>query len=229
MNVPDNILLVEDDWQIREFISIALEGEGYAIHEAATASQGAVLAASIRPGLLILDLGLPDRDGQEFIADFRAWSSAPILVLSARSSEYDKVKALDAGADDYLSKPFGVPELLARVRAMLRRRHQEVLEVDPLIEFGDFRIDCVRRQVTHGNEPMHLTQIEYKLLIFLAANPGRVFTHRQLLRQVWGSHAVENHQYLRVYVGHLRQKIEENPARPRHILTENGVGYRFQP
>ncbi|MCE1240653.1 MAG: winged helix-turn-helix domain-containing protein [Azonexaceae bacterium] len=229
MSVPDNILLVEDDWQIREFISIALEGEGYAIHEAATASHGAVLAASIRPCLLILDLGLPDRDGQEFIADFRAWSSAPILVLSARSSEYDKVKALDAGADDYLSKPFGVPELLARVRAMLRRRHQEVLEVDPLITFGDFRIDCVKRLVTCGNEPLHLTQIEYKLLIFLAANPGRVFTHRQLLRQVWGGHAVENHQYLRVYVGHLRQKIEENPARPRHILTENGVGYRFQP
>ena len=229
MTPPDSILLVEDDWQIREFVCIALESEGYTVHEASTAGHGAVQAGSIRPALLILDLGLPDRDGQDFIQDFRAWSSAPILVLSARTLETEKVKALDAGADDFLSKPFGVSELLARVRALLRRRHQERHDADPVIQFGDFRIDCVKRVVTRKGEALHLTQIEYRLLIFLASNPGRVFTHRQLLLQVWGGHAVDNHQYLRVYVGHLRQKIEQNPAQPRHILTEIGVGYRFQP
>ena len=229
MNTPESILLVEDDSQIREFVSIALESEGYEVHEACTASHGAAQAASIRPALLILDLGLPDRDGQSFIQDFRAWSSTPILVLSARTQESEKVKALDAGADDFLSKPFGVSELLARVRALLRRRQHQPLEAAPIIQFGDFRIDCVRRVVTRRGEPLHLTQIEYRLLVFLAANPGRVFTHRQLLLQVWGGHAVDNHQYLRVYVGHLRQKIEANPAQPEHILTEIGVGYRFQP
>lgn len=229
MSASDTILLIEDDGQIREFVSIALEAEGYAVHAADTASEGAVLAGAIRPALLILDLGLPDRDGQEFIHDFRAWSSAPILILSARTQETEKVKALDAGADDFLGKPFGVSELLARVRALLRRRLQEHHEAAPVIEFGDIRIDCVRRTVSDKGTKLHLTQIEYRLLIFLAANPGRVFTHRQLLMQVWGSHAVDNHQYLRVYVGHLRQKIEQNPAQPRHLLTEMGVGYRFQP
>ncbi|MCX8146060.1 MAG: response regulator [Azovibrio sp.] len=229
MNTSDTILLVEDDAQIRKFVCIALASEGYAVHEACSAGQAASLAASLRPALLILDLGLPDRDGQHFIQDLRAWSSTPILVLSARSQESDKVKALDAGADDFLTKPFGVSELLARVRALLRRRQQPPLDAAPVIQFGEFRIDCVRRIVTRRGEPVHLTQIEYRLLVFLAANPGRVFTHRQLLLQVWGGHAVDNHQYLRVYVGHLRQKIEANPAQPQHILTEIGVGYRFQP
>lgn len=229
MSETANILLVEDDRQIREFVAATLEGEGYAVIETGTAAQGAVEAGARKPDLLILDLGLPDRDGVDFIRDYRAWSRVPVLILSARSQEAHKVAALDAGGDDYLTKPFGVSELLARVRALLRRSQLERGQADPLIRFGDCQIDCVRRQVNRGGEPLHLTQIEYRLLILLASNPGRVLTHRQLLLQIWGGQAVENHQYLRVYVGHLRQKIEDNPAQPRHLLTEIGVGYRFQP
>jgi len=227
MNGNETILIVEDEQQIREAVSAALEGEGFTVCEAGTASHAAVQAASQQPSLVILDLGLPDRDGVEFIRDYRAWSAVPILILSARSAEASKVDALDAGADDYLVKPFGVAELLARVRALLRRRPPE--QQNPLIRFGDFVIDCVRRVVTRRDEVLHLTQIEYRLLVFLAANPGRIFTHRHLLTQVWGGQAADNHQYLRVYVGHLRQKIEAIPAQPRHIITEIGVGYRFEP
>lgn len=230
MNAGQTVLLVEDDRQIRDFVAAALESEGYAVLEAATAAQGAVEAGARKPDMLILDLGLPDRDGIDFIRDYRAWSATPVLVLSARTQETSKVRALDAGADDYLTKPFGVSELLARVRALLRRRLASAdSQPDPVIEFGACRIDCVRRQVTLREAPLHLTQIEYRLLIFLASNPGRVLTHRQLLSHVWGGQAVENHQYLRVYVGHLRQKLEDLPAQPRHILTETGVGYRFAP
>ncbi|SER80520.1 two-component system, OmpR family, KDP operon response regulator KdpE [Azotobacter beijerinckii] len=229
MSETPTILLVEDDPQIRELVAATLEGEGYAIVEAGTAVQGAVEAGACKPDLLILDLGLPDRNGINFIRDYRIWSAVPILVLSARSQEISKVTALDAGADDYLTKPFGVSELLARVRALLRRPAAEREQLEPTIEFGDCRIDCVRRQVTRAGEPLHLTDIQYRLLILLASNPGRVLTHRQLLLQIWGGRAVENNQYLRVYVGHLRQKIERIPAQPQHILTEIGVGYRFQP
>lgn len=228
MNLAETILLVEDERQIREVVAAALESEGFAVIEARSAAHAAVEAGARRPALVILDLGLPDRDGIDFIRDYRAWSSVPILILSARSEEGCKVDALDAGADDYLAKPFGMAELLARIRALLRRRQPDPSHADPLIHFGDFSIDCVARSVTRRGEALHLTQIEYRLLVFLAANPGRVLTHRQLLAQVWGGQAVENHQYLRVYVGHLRQKIEDNPAQPRHILTEIGVGYRFQ-
>ncbi|WP_349615930.1 response regulator [Azotobacter salinestris] len=230
MSETPTILLVEDDRQIRELVAATLEGEGYTIIEAGTAAQGAVEAGACKPDLLILDLGLPDRNGINFIRDYRIWSAVPILILSARSQEISKVTALDAGADDYLTKPFGVSELLARVRALLRRSPSEEREqLEPIIEFGDCRIDCVHRAVTRAGEPLHLTDIQYRLLILLASNPGRVLTHRQLLLQIWGSHAVENNQYLRIYVGHLRQKIERIPAQPRHILTEIGVGYRFQP
>jgi len=229
MSLSQSILLIEDDQQIREFVASTLEAEGYSLIKAASAAQGAVEAGASKPDLLILDLGLPDRDGIDFIRDYRAWSATPILILSARSREASKVAALDAGADDYLTKPFGVSELLARVRALLRRRLLTQEQASPLISFGDYQIDCVRRVVTCKAELMHLTQIEYRLLIVLASNPGRVLTHRQLLLQVWGGRALENHQYLRVYVGHLRQKIEANPAQPQHILTEIGVGYRFQP
>ena len=228
MSDTNHILLVEDDHQIRELVAATLEGEGYTVVEAGTAAQAAVEAGASKPDLLILDLGLPDRDGIDFVRDYRAWSAVPILILSARNQEANKVAALDAGADDYLTKPFGVSELLARVRALLRRRQLERDQANPLIRFGDCQIDCVRRVVTRHGEPLHLTQIEYRLLILLASNPGRVLTHRQLLLQIWGGRAVENHQYLRVYVGHLRQKIEDNPAQPQHILTEIGVGYRFQ-
>lgn len=225
----ETILIVEDERQIREAVAIALEWEGFTVCQAGTASHAAVQAATAQPDLVILDLGLPDRDGVDFIRDFRAWSSVPILILSARTEEGSKVDALDAGADDYLAKPFGVAELLARVRALLRRRWPGREVTVPAIHFGDYDIDCVNRVVRRNGEPLHLTQIEYRLLVLLAANPGRVLTHRHLLAQVWGGQAVDNYQYLRVYVGHLRQKIEDNPAQPRHILTEIGVGYRFEP
>lgn len=228
MNEHPMILIVEDERQIRETVALALECEGFATCEAGSAARAGEQAAQQKPDLIVLDLGLPDRDGVDFIRDLRAWSSVPVLILSARSAEDSKVDALDAGADDYLSKPFGMAELLARVRALLRRR-PDALAGEACLSFGEFEIDCVRRTVTQAGEPVHLTQIEYRLLAYLAANPGRVLTHRHLLARVWGGQAVENHQYLRVYVGHLRQKIEMNPAQPRHILTEIGVGYRFQP
>lgn len=229
MSERETILLVEDEHQIRETVAAALECEGFSVVEAASASHAAVQAAAHRPQLVVLDLGLPDRDGVDFIRDFRAWSPTPILILSARSEEASKVDALDAGADDYLTKPFGMAELLARVRALLRRRQPEQSPGEHLLRFGEHSIDCVSRVVMCGQRLLHLTQIEYRLLVFLAANPGRVLTHRHLLTQVWGGRAADNHQYLRVYVGHLRQKIEDNPAQPRHILTEIGVGYRFEP
>jgi len=225
----ETILIVEDEQQIREAVAMALQCEGFNVCEAGTASHAAVQAAARQPDLLIVDLGLPDRDGVDFVRDYRAWATTPILILSARSEEGSKVDALDAGADDYLTKPFGIAELLARVRALLRRRQPDQQAALPTLLFGDYLIDCVNRVVTRAGVAIHLTQIEYRLLAFLAANPGRVLTHRHLLSQVWGGQAVENHQYLRVYVGHLRQKIEDNPAQPRHILTEIGVGYRFQP
>lgn len=228
MSEKENVLVIEDDVAIREFVVSVLESEGYAVAEAGTARHAMLQAGSLKPALLILDLGLPDLDGLDFLRDFRAWSAAPVLVLSARSQEAQKVAALDAGADDYLTKPFGVPELLARVRALLRRG-PAAGEGSPVIAFGDLRIDCAERRVDKGGELLHLSQIEYRLLLAMAGRPGRVLTHRQLLTQVWGGRAAENHQYLRVYVGHLRQKIEADPAKPRHILTEIGVGYRFLP
>ena len=222
-----HVLLTEDNALIASGIVAGLEAQGFSVAHAATAGQADSLLRTASFDLMILDLGLPDRDGVDFIRDLRAWSATPILILSARSAEDSKVDALDAGADDYLSKPFGMAELLARVRALLRRR-PEGLVAEAQLCFGDFEIDCVRRTVSKAGMPLHLTQIEYRLLAYLAAHPGRVLTHRHLLAQVWGGQAVENHQYLRVYVGHLRQKIESNPAQPRHILTEIGVGYRFQ-
>ncbi len=229
MTPLETILVVEDELQIREAVAMALESEGFRVLQAGSAGHATVQAATQKHQLVILDLGLPDRDGVDFIRDYRAWSPTPILILSARSEERSKVDALDAGADDYLTKPFGIAELLARVRALLRRRQFNTSEPQATLQFGDYVIDCVNRVVTRRGEAIHLSQIEYRLLAFLAANPGRVLTHRHLLAQVWGGQAVENPQYLRVYVGHLRQKIEENPAQPRHILTEIGVGYRFQP
>lgn len=229
MKEAKTILIIEDEREIREAVANALEWEGHTVFQVASAARAAVEAGARRPDLLILDLGLPDRDGVDFIRDYRAWSRVPILILSARSRESTKIEALDAGADDYLTKPFGMGELLARVRVILRRQSQEPHKGDPTIRFGEFEINCVNRVVSRDGAPMHLTQIEYRLLVFLAANPGRVLTHRQLLTQIWGGQAADNHQYLRVYVGHLRQKIEKDTANPRHILTEIGVGYRFEP
>ena len=223
-----SVVLVEDEKQIRRFVHTALKAEGCRIYEAENGKQGLIEAGTRKPDLVILDLGLPDLDGVEFIRDLRSWSTTAILVLSARSAEEDKIIALDAGADDYLTKPFGVGELLARVRALLRRQNK-TSEGESIIAFGNNQIDLAKRIVIRSNLPVHLTQIEYRLLAQLVVNTGRVLTHRYLLREVWGPAFVESNHYLRVYVGRLRQKLENNPTQPQHILTETGVGYRFQP
>jgi two-component system KDP operon response regulator KdpE len=222
------VLVVEDEMQIRRFVRAALEGEGCRVAETETMAQGLISAGTLKPDLIILDLGLPDGDGQCFVHDLRAWSSLPVLILSARSGESDKIGVLDAGADDYLTKPFAVGELLARVRALLRRGKAGSEAGSPVIRFGDVEVDLTRRQVMRQGKPVHLTPIEYRLLCVMLANAGKVMTHRHLLRDVWGPSYVESNHYLRIYVGHLRQKLEQDPTQPRHLLTETGVGYRFQ-
>jgi two-component system KDP operon response regulator KdpE len=227
-DIAPKIVVIEDEEQIRRFVRHALEDEGCKIYEAGTAKQGLIEAGTRKPDLVILDLGLPDRDGIDLIRDLRGWSDVPIIILSARSDEDDKIGALDAGADDYLAKPFGVGELLARTRALLRRRSRPGDGL-AIIEFGDVSVDLSRRKVKRNGEDIHLTALEYRLLAVLVANVGRVMTHRQLLREVWGPSYVDSSHYLRIYVGHLRQKLEADPTQPRFILTETGVGYRFQP
>jgi two-component system KDP operon response regulator KdpE len=204
-----------------------LETEGFRVFEAETLPRGLIEAGTRKPDLVILDLGLPGGDGTDFIREVRAWSTMPIVVLSARVEEHDKVEALDAGADDYLTKPFGVAELLARVRAALRRHTRAGEEQGPVARFGDVVVDLANRQVSKAGQEVHLTQIEFRLLAVLLSHPGKVLTHRQLLREVWGPPYVEHSHYLRIYMGHLRQKLETNPARPRHLITETGVGYRL--
>jgi len=207
----------------------ALETEGHRIFEAPNLERGLIEAGTRRPDLVILDLGLPDGDGMDFIRGVRPWTAMPIIVLSARIVEDDKVAALDAGADDYLTKPFGVGELLARVRAALRRRERAGTASQAAVWFDDVVVDLSARRVTKAGADVHLTQIEFRLLSQLLAEPGRVLTHRHLLREVWGpSHADDSH-YLRIYMANLRRKLEDDPARPRYLLTETGVGYRFQP
>lgn len=222
------VLVVEDEKQIRRFVRTALEDEGCRVFEAGTLAGGLVEAGERKPDVIMLDLGLPDGNGVDFIRDLRGWSDAPILVLSARSNEKDKVQALDAGADDYLTKPFGVGELRARARALLRRQSRTE-DASPLFEFGEVKVDLSRRVVTRNGDPVRLTPIEYRLLCVLLANVGKVLTQRHLLREVWGPSSVESYHYLRIYVGHLRHKLEIDPAQPRHFQTETGVGYRFQP
>ena len=226
---PPGVLVVEDEKLIRRFVRSALEDEGCRVVEAATLAQGLLEAAAQKPDLVILDLGLPDGNGIDFIGDLRAWSAVPILVLSARSHEKDKIQALDVGADDYLTKPFGVGELRARARALLRRQSRGGEAASPFVDFGAVRVDLSRRVVTRNGEPVHLTPIEYRLLCVLLANSGKVMTQRHLLRDVWGPASVDSAHYLRVYVGHLRQKLEDDPTQPQYLLTETGVGYRFQP
>ena len=221
-------LLLEDEREIRRFLRTTMESEGWKVVEAETMKQGLIDAGTRKPDLVVLDLGLPDGDGVDFIRTFRGWSSVPIVVLSARADESDKVEALDAGADDYLTKPFGVAELLARVRATLRRKPAWTPGSPGVVSFGDVKVDQVNRTVVREGRPIHLTPIEYRLLSVLLDNAGKVLTHRYLLREVWGPSYAESNHYVRVYVGHLRQKLEADPTQPRHLLTETGVGYRFQ-
>ncbi len=222
------VLLVEDEREIRRFVRQALEGEGCEVREAGTMALGLEEVVTLKPQLVILDLGLPDGDGVDFVQRLRSWSQIPVLVLSARSTERDKIAVLDAGADDYLTKPFSVGELLARVRALLRRgRSGEVFE-SPLARFGSVEVDLARHSVTKHGQPVRLTAIEFKLLSVLLANSSRVLTHRQLLREVWGATHIESTHYLRIYVAHLRQKLEDDPTQPAHFQTEIGIGYRFQ-
>jgi len=223
------VLVVEDEKEIRRFLRSALEGDGYRVAEAETCARGVIEAGTRKPDLAILDLGLPDRDGVDFIREVRAFSSMPILVLSARAGEEDKIDALDAGADDYLTKPFGVGELVARLRAMLRRGARTPESAATEIAFGDVRLDLANRRVLRAGEPVKLTPVEFRLLAHLAVHPGKVLTHRHLLREVWGPSHVEHAHYLRVYMGRLRAKLEADAARPRHLTTETGVGYRFVP
>jgi two-component system KDP operon response regulator KdpE len=221
------VLVIEDEAQIRHFVQLALESEGCQVYVAETAKRGLIDSGTRRPDLIVLDLGLPDVDGLDVIREVRAWSSVPIIVLSARTAEAGKIAALDAGADDYLTKPFGAGELLARVRAQLRRQRNANSALQNTIEFGKVRMDLSRRMVWRDGEVLHLTPIEYRLLSFLVAHPDCVLTHRQLLVGVWGPSHVEDAHYVRIYMGHLRRKIEADPANPVYLLTESGVGYRF--
>ena len=221
-------IVIEDEPQIRRFVRGALEAEGWQVHEAGTLREGLAAAGTRQPDLLVLDLGLPDGDGVSLIRDVRGWSGVPIIVLSARTDEADKIAALDAGADDYLTKPFGTGELLARVRANLRRpRAAGGDEPEALVRFGEVEVDRGARLVRRAGAEVHLTPTEYRLLSVLVANAGRVLTQRQLLREVWGPTHGEQSHYLRIYMGHLRQKLEVDPAQPRHLITEIAVGYRL--
>lgn len=228
MTHPAKVLIVEDEKQIRRFVRAAVEEEGCHVADAVTMAEGLVEAGIGQPDLLILDLGLPDGNGIDLIRELRGWSDIPILILSARSQDNDKIAALDAGADDYLTKPFSIGELRARVRALLRRRSRSPEFASPIIAFGDVVVDLSRRLVTRAGTEVHLTPIEYRLLTALIGHPDKVQTQRNLLREIWGPAYIESSHYLRVYVGHLRQKLEADPTQPKHLLTEIGVGYRFR-
>jgi two-component system, OmpR family, KDP operon response regulator KdpE len=223
------VLLVEDEPQMRRFLRAALTSHDYRLIEAATAKEGIAHASARKPDVILLDLGLPDRDGLDVTRDLREWSTTPIIVLSARGREQDKVAALDLGADDYLTKPFGVDELLARIRVALRHASRPAgAPAEPVFEVGNVRVDLERREVTRAGTPVHLTPTEYKLLGLLIRHSGKVLTHRQLLKEVWGVNYADQSHYVRVYMAQLRQKLEADPARPRLILTEPGVGYRLK-
>ena len=222
------IVIVDDEPQIRRFLRTALEAQGFEIFEADTGQRGLTEAATRRPDVIIVDLGLPDMDGVDVVKRLREWTPAPVIILSARTMEQDKIAALDAGADDYLTKPFGVGELLARLRVALRHDARAAGQADA----GPFKVhelcvDLAQRRVSIAGREVHLTPIEYRLLALLVKHAGKVLTHRQLLREVWGPNHVEDSHYLRIYMAQLRHKLEADPARPRYLLTEAGVGYRL--
>ncbi len=221
------IVCIEDDPQMRRFLRTGLAGQGFRVFDAETGRQGLVEVGTRKPDLVILDLGLPDMDGVDVVREIRSWTRVPVVVLSARSLETDKIAALDAGADDYLTKPFGLGELLARIRVALRHANPSGAEAAETFAAGGLRVDFGKRTVTVGDHQVHLTPIEFRLLSVLIRNAGRVLTHRQLLKEVWGPAYVDRSHYLRVYMGQLRHKLEADPTRPRFLLTEAGVGYRF--
>jgi two-component system KDP operon response regulator KdpE len=220
------ILIVDDEPQIRKFLEISLRSQGYAVAEASTGRQGLERLATQGAELVVLDLGLPDLDGHEVLREIRAWSQLPVIVLSVRSSEAEKVRCLDAGADDYVTKPFGVQELMARIRRLLRETGA-ARDAPPVFDDGSLRLDLARRSVTLDGLELHLTRKEFALLAMLVREAGRVVTQRHLLRELWGPEHVEDTQYLRVVIGRIRQKIGDDPAHPRYLQTEPGVGYRF--
>ena len=221
-------LIVEDELPIRRFIKAAFSSQNIKLIEAVTGAEGLSLAASHRPDVLLLDLGLPDMDGIEVIRELRKSSTVPIIVLSARGKEKDKVLALESGADDYLTKPFSVGELIARIRVSLRHLRTEQGVEEPEFRFRDLRVDLEKRQVFMGKREIHLTPIEYKLLALLVRHAGKVVTQRQILLEIWGEAREEETHYLRIYIHQLREKLEDNPVRPRYLITEAGVGYRLK-
>ncbi len=224
-----SILLIEDEPQMRRFLRVTLQGHGYRLYEAVSGEQGIVEAATRNPDVVLLDLGLPDMDGIDVTKKFRSWSEVPIIVISAREQEEDKVKALDAGADDYLTKPFGASELLARIRVALRHvALKQSGQKEPVFVLEELKVDLATRQVFLRDREVHLTPIEYRLLTVLIKNAGKVITHTQLLKQVWGPGYSGQTQYLRVYMTSLRRKLEANPARPKFLINEPGVGYRLK-
>jgi two-component system KDP operon response regulator KdpE len=227
-SVPQTILLIEDELSLRKFLAASLVSAGYEVDEAATGQQGLRHASQQPPELVILDLGLPDIDGQDVLRQLREWLTAPVIVLSARDQEHQKITALDNGADDYLTKPFSTQELLARIRVALRHAARTDSEsTATTFELADLKVDLAARRVFVRGVEVHLTPIEYKLLTTLTRNAGKVLTHRQLLKEVWGPQRVDETHYLRVFMANLRRKLEVEPARPRYLLTEQGVGYRF--
>lgn len=225
MSAPARILVIDDEAPIRRFLRVALEAEGYGVIEAGTAREGLAMAAREAPALVVLDLGLPDADGLSVLRDLRGWSPVPVLILSVRADESDKVEALDAGAQDYVVKPFGVKEFLARVRGLLRDRSSEA--VPSLLTIGALRIDAADHSAMMDGIPLHLTRREFDLLWMLASHRGRLVTQEMILRAIWGPAHAEDSQYLRVYIRQLRQKLGDDAANPRFIFTEPGVGYRL--
>ena len=227
-DVAPLVLVIEDEPQMRRFLKASLESHDYALVEAVTAREGLTHATGRNPDAILLDLGLPDLDGIELTRRLREWSRTPIIVISARGREQDKIAALDAGADDYLTKPFGIGELLARLRVALRHAATPDSGGAAVLEVGDLKVDLAARLVFRKGVEVHLTPIEYKLLATLARHAGKVLTHRQLLKEAWGPNAVEQTHYVRVYMTQLRHKLEDDPSRPRYLLTESGVGYRLK-
>ncbi|MBB3227646.1 two-component system KDP operon response regulator KdpE [Luteibacter sp. Sphag1AF] len=227
MNAAPRVLVVDDETQIRRFLDIGLRAQGYEVLLAANAAEGLAMAATRSPDLVILDIGLPDREGHEVLAELRTWSQVPVLMLSVRDSEAEKVRALDLGANDYVTKPFGIQELMARLRVLLRQRPAEGAAPSPVYDDGRLRIDMARREVVLDGRPLALTRKEYGVLAALVTHRGRVVTQQHLLRELWGPTHVEDTHYLRIVLGKLRQKLGDDPASPIWLRTEAGVGYRF--